>query len=275
MNANRKRGGMEQNLDAMLFGGGMPAPRRRRAADTSADKSKEASKEVKPTPAPEPAKPAVNKSSDSVNRSNEAAKASTQVNKSIPVKKEPSIIAPGQPTGADIKTIPIISQQNLEKRDVKVEPKPAAPVQKKVAEPIKETPAPPEEIVFNDQLRPFSLRGGFNKPGFLRKGKKVAEDFNFASENVAQNSAVDVVKPFETDRSRQQKLNDYDFKDYEFPAHSSSLGNDYCKKESVWKHPKDIARVVNFGKYIDPNDLKPGVLSSPHFVSTLSALAEY
>ena len=109
----------------------------------------------------------------------------------------------------------------------------------------------------------------------MRKGKKVAEDFNFSKENVSQHSAVDVVRPFETDRSRQQKLNDFDFKDYEFPAVSSSLGNEYCKKESVWKHPKDIARVVNFGKYIDPNDLKPGVLSSPHFVSTLSALAEY
>lgn len=92
---------------------------------------------------------------------------------------------------------------------------------------------------------------------------------------MAQNSAIDVVKPFETDRTRQQKLNTFDFKDYEFPSVSSSLGNDFKDKASTWKQPNEITKVVNFGKYIDPNDLRPGVLSSPHFVSTLSALAEY
>lgn len=85
-------------------------------------------------------------------------------------------------------------------------------------------PAQIEEFIFADQLQPFSLRNNFNKPGFLRKGKKVAEDFNFATENVIQHSAVDVVKPFETDRARQQKLNNFDFKDYEFPANSTVLG---------------------------------------------------
>ena len=82
MDANRKRGAMEKSLDDMLFGGGMPAPRRRKnVADAPTDKPKDSKpsppkdskptppKESKPTPIPEPNKPAVNKSSDSVNRS--------------------------------------------------------------------------------------------------------------------------------------------------------------------------------------------------------------
>ena len=90
MDANRKRGAMEKSLDDMLFGGGMPAPRRRKnVADAPTDKPKDSKpsppkdskpsppkdskptppKESKPTPILEPNKPAVNKSSDSVNRS--------------------------------------------------------------------------------------------------------------------------------------------------------------------------------------------------------------
>jgi len=104
--------------------------------------------------------------------------------------------------------------------------------------------------------------------------KKVAEDFKFAEENVSLHSAVDVVRPFETDRGRQRKLNDFDFKDYEFPSISSSLGSDHKGKASVWKKQNELAKTVSFGKYIDPNDVNPGTLSNPHFVSTLSALAE-
>ena len=80
MDANRKRGAMEKNLDDMLFGGGMPAPRRRRKeADAPADKPKEPTDkpkepESKPSPLPESNKPAVNKSSDSVNRSQGGSK---------------------------------------------------------------------------------------------------------------------------------------------------------------------------------------------------------
>ena len=29
-----------------------------------------------------------------------------------------------------------------------------------------------------------------------------------------------------------------------------------------------------FGKYVEPNDIEPGTLSSPQFISTLSCLAE-
>jgi hypothetical protein len=44
--------------------------------------------------------------------------------------------------------------------------------------------------------------------------KKVAEDFKFAEENVTLHSSVDVVRPFETDRTRQRKLNNFDYVDY-------------------------------------------------------------
>lgn len=53
----------------------------------------------------------------------------------------------------------------------------------------------------------------FNRPAYIRKGKKVADDFNFASENVAQHAAVDVVRPYECDRAKVKKLSDYDFID--------------------------------------------------------------
>jgi hypothetical protein len=32
---------------------------------------------------------------------------------------------------------------------------------------------------------------------------------------------------------------------------------------------------VVFGKYVDPNDIKPGQLSSPQFLSALSSLSEF
>ena len=61
-----------------------------------------------------------------------------------------------------------------------------------------ENPQPVQQFeeVTLEVLHPFSNKNKFNKPGFLRKGKKVAEDFKFADENVVQNTAVDVVKPF-------------------------------------------------------------------------------
>ncbi len=87
-------------------------------------------------------------------------------------------------------------------------------------------------------------------------------------------SSVDVVRPFETDRTRQKKFNDFDFKDYEFPACSTSLGGQHKGKASVWKRQNELAKTVSFGKYVDPNDIHPGLLSSPHFASTLAAIAE-
>lgn len=85
-------------------------------------------------------------------------------------------------------------------------------------------------------------------------------------------NAVDVVRPFETDRARQRKLNDFNFSDFEFPANSVCLSSS-CK-ESVWKKPTEVARNVNFGKYVDPNDFNAGSYSSPQFLSALSGIAE-
>ena len=64
----------------------------------------------------------------------------------------------------------------------------------------------------------------------------MAENFKFAEENVTLHSAVDVVRPFETDRARQRKLNDFNFTDFEFPANSVCISSS-CK-ESTWKKPK-------------------------------------
>ena len=45
-------------------------------------------------------------------------------------------------------------------------------------------------------IQGFGKKNKYNKPGFLRKGRKVAENFKFAEENVTLHSAVDVVRPF-------------------------------------------------------------------------------
>jgi len=91
---------------------------------------------------------------------------------------------------------------------------------------------------------------------------------------LSNHSVTDVVRPFECDRTRVKKLNDYDFIDYEFPPTSYSLG--YASKDtpSEWKRHNQIVKSSVFGKYIDPNDVNPGKLSSPQFLSTLSSLAE-
>ena len=177
-------------------------------------------------------------------------------------RKEPSIIKSSQddtkskePGG----TIGIISKPQIDNYV-----KPSNPQPTQIA----------EETVQVEVFQGYGKRNKHNKPGFLRKGKKVAENFKFAEENINQHSAIDVVRPFETDRTRQRKLNDFNFQDFEFPAKSICLGSEWKDKESVWKQPKEVARVVNFGKYIDPNDLNPGSLSRPEFLSALSGISE-
>lgn len=161
-------------------------------------------------------------------------------------------------------TIPIISKPQINNY---VEDKP----KKEVVNP---QPEQQEEEITIEAIHGFGNKNKFNKPGYLRKGKKVAENFKFAEENVTLHSAVDVVRPFQVDRTRQQKLNDFDFQDYEFPPAPLILGAGQKDKTITWKKPKDIARVVNFGKYIDPNDFNAGTLSGPQFLSSLSGLAE-
>lgn len=81
------------------------------------------------------------------------------------------------------------------------------------------------------------------------------------------------MRPYECDRSRARKLNESDFVDREFPASSFSLGHAMKDSNSHWKKHNLIAKSSVFGKYIDPNDINPGKLSSPQFLSTLSSLA--
>lgn len=54
--------------------------------------------------------------------------------------------------------------------DPKKKPEPAVPQQ----------PEKGDDIIAIDALHPFSHKNQFNKPGNIRKGKKVAEDFKFA-----------------------------------------------------------------------------------------------
>jgi hypothetical protein len=103
---------------------------------------------------------------------------------------------------------------------------------------IPEQPKPHEEIKINpEKVYEISVKLSYNKPAYLRKLKKIAEDFKFAEENTTKNTADGVVRLVETDRYRMRKLNDYDFKDYEFPAKSLSLGLAYKNKATIWKRP--------------------------------------
>jgi hypothetical protein len=64
------------------------------------------------------------------------------------------------------------------------------------------------------------------------------------------------------------------FYDYEFPPTSYSLGYTLKTTPSEWKRHHEIVKTSIFGKYIDPNDVNSGKLSSGQFLSTLSVLAE-
>lgn len=60
----------------------------------------------------------------------------------------------------------------------------------------KPQPEQQQEEVTIEVVHGFGNKNKFNKPGYLRKGKKVAENFKFEEENVTRHSAVDVVRPF-------------------------------------------------------------------------------
>lgn len=211
----------------MLFGGGPPAPRRKPAQPAQPAPA------TQPTPATQPAQPAKpvdksqevkplspakgdpNKSTNSaVNQSIKtqggggssapAPKPTPDSTKSNP--KDTSILKP-EPSGYGGKTggtIPIISKPQINNY---VDEKPKQPA-------VEPQPQQQEEEVIIEAIHGFGNKNKFNKPGFLRKGKKVAENFKFAEENVTLHSAVDVVRPFEVDRTRQKKLNDFDFHDF-------------------------------------------------------------
>lgn len=114
----------------------------------------------------------------------------------------------------------------------------------------------------------------FNRPQYIRKLKKIAEDFNFASENAQNHQLKDVLRPFECERGRMRRFNEEKFVDHEFPPTSFSLGAAFRNEPSNWKKHEEFVKKSVFGRYVDPNDINPGKFSSPQFLSTLSALAE-
>ena len=58
----------------------------------------------------------------------------------------------------------------------------------------------------------------------MRKLKKVAEDFNFNTENTERHLAFDVVRPAECIRDVIRRENTPGFTDIEFPPDSISIG---------------------------------------------------
>lgn len=103
--------------------------------------------------------------------------------------------------------------------------------------------------------------------------KKVAEDFNFVKENADNHRFLEVLRPSECIRGNVRKLNAPDFKDPEFPPNWTSIGTESRDEGVEWRKPEEVFKAPVFGKYVDPNDIQPGLLSSPQFLSTLSCLA--
>lgn len=96
-------------------------------------------------------------------------------------KKDPSILKPSGASYSEDKsggTIGIISKPKI---DPKVEPKKDNYVK---PTPVHENTQPEqhveEEIGMDVNIQGIGKKNKFNKPGYLRKGKKVAENFKFA-----------------------------------------------------------------------------------------------
>ena len=83
-----------------------------------------------------------------------------------------------------------------------------------------------------------------------------------------------MVRPFECLRDPVRRLNSPGYVDGQFPPDSISVGFEYRTDLMVFKKPREVLKNAVFGKYIDPNDIQPGTMSSPQFLSTLSCLAE-
>ena len=103
-------------------------------------------------------------------------------------KKDPSILKPSGPSNAPKEssggTIGIISKPKIDNY-----------VQEKKTGNVQPEQQVEEDIGVDVNIHGFGKKNKHNKPGYLRKGKKVAENFKFAEENVTLHSAVDVVRP--------------------------------------------------------------------------------
>ena len=53
---------------------------------------------------------------------------------------------------------------------------------------------------------PNNDRLGHNRPVYIRKLKKIAEDFSYDGSNQRNHSYQDIVRPFDCDRTRVQAL---------------------------------------------------------------------
>jgi len=62
------------------------------------------------------------------------------------------------------------------------------------------------------------------------------------------------------------------FNDVEFPARNSVLSKAEREKEVDWLRHQ--SRQAVFGKYVDPNDIRPGSMSAPELLSAMSCIAE-
>lgn len=119
-------------------------------------------------------------------------------------------------------------------------------------------------------------RNQFNRPAYIRKLKKIAENFDFDTKNANRYFYVDVVRPDECLRSNVLQKETNEFVDREFPPNNISVGPEYRKNQEVsWKRASQyFGNKVAFGKYVDPNDISLGKLSSPNFMSIVSCLSE-
>ena len=67
------------------------------------------------------------------------------------------------------------------------------------------------------------MSGIFNKPAYIRKLKKIAEDFDYKVQNSSRIFVTDVLRPIECDRHMMGKFRSPDFKDVQFPCVNSVL----------------------------------------------------
>jgi hypothetical protein len=121
----------------------------------------------------------------------------------------------------------------------------------------------------------------FNRPLYIRKLKKIAENFDYRSRNERSTHFENVLRIAECYYSEIKKLNTSDFTDVEFPANYIAFVDNVKERKighfndyNNWKKPREIFRAPAVGKYIDPNDIERGLFQSDFLVSCLASLAE-
>lgn len=161
------------------------------------------------------------------------------------MRRKPREPATQQPQAPVNKPLPPVEEKKVvqKKETVTVQPEPKivkpAPTTTTVVEPRVENPG----------------RQGYNRPAYIRKLKKIAENFDFEEINQKNHTYYEIVRPFECDRSRVQVLEKLNaggdsFSDKEFPANSFSIGKRYWKQPTEWKRASELCNRASFGKYV-------------------------